>query len=212
MTPEAPREPESGGHGFWRTLPGIMTGIAALLTAVVGTIAFIIQVQKSATSAGTNRTPVSTPSPPPPIFSPPASVLPPTPANSALLPEPLRLHPASPSPSVSPSPTLHSPVPWPGGPWEIRSARSSKCLDVYASITGGYKDGDNVQQWPCLGNTNQLWYIIGPGNGTIAIISSRSGKCLEVYSSTSGYEDGANVQQWTCHGADNQLWRLGSSP
>jgi hypothetical protein len=92
------------------------------------------------------------------------------------------------------------------GTYQIVSAWSGKCLDVYGQATA---NGSKVDQWTCNGGSNQRWKVtqIGTTGGNVPIleiVGVGSGKCLDVYGGSQA--NGATVDIWTCNGQGNQLW------
>src|SRR3954453_6179760 len=89
-----------------------------------------------------------------------------------------------------------------GGPYMLRAAHSSKCLDV----TGGPAatgSGVAVQQFGCLGadQTNQQWYFTPAGDGaTYFVKAGNSGKCLDVTGGVDATANGVRIQQFACQG------------
>lgn len=51
MAENSTRE-ESQGHSWWRTLPGVLTGLATTLTAIAGLIVAISQLDSDDTASG----------------------------------------------------------------------------------------------------------------------------------------------------------------
>ncbi|MEV5576076.1 RICIN domain-containing protein [Spirillospora sp. NPDC052269] len=88
------------------------------------------------------------------------------------------------------------------GDYKLVNVNSGKCADV-----GADGDGAEVWQWGCYDAVGQLWNIVKQDNG-VDIVSKRSGKCVEVWESSTG--DGARVLQWTCSGDAAQRWKLTS--
>lgn len=99
----------------------------------------------------------------------------------------------------------------PDGTYLVININSGKCLDVVGASTA---DGANVQQYTCHRQANQRWIIRYDQHrgdrATYRFVNVRSGKCLEVASSSTA--DGANVQQSTCYGAYNQRWIRSAIP
>lgn len=88
---------------------------------------------------------------------------------------------------------------------QIVNRNSGKCLEVYHSSTS---NAATVDQWTCNNTATQNWHFVQVGTSqnqpVDEIINNHSGKCLEVYhSSTSA---GAKVDQYTCNGTATQHW------
>src|SRR6266545_1186702 len=88
-----------------------------------------------------------------------------------------------------------------GGQFNIVSANSGKCMDVFGG-PGATGDGVRVVQWTCNGGTNQQWRIQDLGTGYMQLIARHSNKCLDV--SGAALTDGAQLIQWTCQSGTNQ--------
>jgi hypothetical protein len=91
-----------------------------------------------------------------------------------------------------------------GGFFQVVSANSGKCLDVFGG-TGATGDGVRVVQWACGTGTNQHWRLQDAGSGYLQLIARHSNKCLQVANASTA--DGAQLVQWTCGTATNQHWR-----
>jgi hypothetical protein len=61
--------------------------------------------------------------------------------------------------------------------YSIESLHSGYLLDVYERNTA---DGAKVVQWNATNTSNQHWYFLPLGNGTVALVSKLSGKRLEL--------------------------------
>jgi len=74
-------------------------------------------------------------------------------------------------------------------------AGSGRCLD---NSSGGTANGNKIQEWDCVGNGNQTWYLKkGP------MVSSYSGKCMDVANGNTA--NGTKIQLWDCQsGNTNQ--------
>ncbi len=98
-------------------------------------------------------------------------------------------------------------VPAGGGAYAIVGANGGKCLDVEG---GSAADGVRLLQWSCSGGAsagaNQRWTLRSMGGGAYAIVSSGSGKCVDVAGAST--DNGAALQQWRCSGGDNQAFVL----
>ncbi|GIH07590.1 hypothetical protein Rhe02_56570 [Rhizocola hellebori] len=91
-----------------------------------------------------------------------------------------------------------------GGYFEVTSANSGKCLDVFGG-SSATADGVRVVQWACGTGTNQQWRIQDLGTGYLQLIARHSNKCLQV--SGAATTDGAQLVQWTCGTGTNQQWQ-----
>jgi alpha-galactosidase len=91
-----------------------------------------------------------------------------------------------------------------GGYYNIVSANSGKCMDVFGGPTAT-GDGVRVEQWTCNGGTNQQWRIQDLGTGQVQLIARHSNKCLDVLNAA--MTDGAQVVQWACNSGTNQQWQ-----
>ena len=89
------------------------------------------------------------------------------------------------------------------GDYVIRSAQTSKCIDVSSSSTA---DGAKVQEWDCNGTNAQKFHISPTSNGYFKIINVNSNKGLDI----AGVSTAANarVQQWSYSGGANQQFKL----
>ncbi len=84
--------------------------------------------------------------------------------------------------------------------YQIVSRQSGQCLD----IAGGPASQGNqavLQQYPCHGQTNQLFRLDASAS---TIRPVHSGKCIDIAGVSTA--DGAAVQQYDCHGGLNQQW------
>jgi hypothetical protein len=90
------------------------------------------------------------------------------------------------------------------GHYQVVSANSGKCLDVYGG-TGATADGVRVVQWACGTGTNQHWRLQDAGGGYVQLIARHSNKCLAVQNAAT--TDGAQLVQVTCGSGTNQQWQ-----
>jgi hypothetical protein len=74
----------------------------------------------------------------------------------------------------------------------VQAGHDGKCLDVKDNSTA---DGARIQQWDCLGTSNQLFRVL-PRYGTYTLQAVNSGKCVDVTGGNTA--NGALLQQWTC--------------
>lgn len=90
----------------------------------------------------------------------------------------------------------------------IKSELSGKCLSL--QLSGGYYDGDPVEQWDCSHIHMGLqgsWLLEYDGQtSAYQITSIHSGKCLEVNLAAGGKNNGDIVQQAKCTGGNHQRW------
>ena len=92
---------------------------------------------------------------------------------------------------------------------EITVLHSGKCLDLDISGDNAFKNGSKVQQWDCLGGTNQYWRFVPVGGGWYELHVRHSEKCLDIdVSGNRNFVNGAKAQQWDCNGQGNQHFRL----
>ena len=94
----------------------------------------------------------------------------------------------------------------PTGWVNIISKNSGKCLDV----TGGpaaTADGVPLQQWTCLGGTNQE-FALSAVSGGYKITARNSGLQLDVRGGPAAVVNGVLVQQWAYWGGSNQIWSV----
>ena len=85
----------------------------------------------------------------------------------------------------------------------IISRGSNKAL----TVSGGGRDGANIEQFRWSGGENQRWRLDkGRQDDTYQIVSVSHDSCLDVEGAKR--EDGANVQLWGCSGGANQTWVL----
>lgn len=96
------------------------------------------------------------------------------------------------------------------GYYELRpSSAPSKCLDVEGVSK---QDGARIQQFSCLGGTNQQWffYPVNGSPGRFYIISRNSGKAMDVPGAS--HANGAVLTQYFWFWPDishlNQQWTL----
>jgi hypothetical protein len=87
----------------------------------------------------------------------------------------------------------------------LTARHSGKLLDVFDVSTD---DGADVVQWAANGQTNQQWEFRDLGGGYYQVVSTNSGKCLDVFGGTGATADGTRIVQWTCHSGANQQWRI----
>lgn len=79
----------------------------------------------------------------------------------------------------------------------IEIVRFGKCLDLSAGNTANQTP---IQQWDCVGNTNQKFSFVEQGEGVYHVVHTLSGKCMEVQNNLS--TDGARIWLAPC-GATN---------
>lgn len=96
------------------------------------------------------------------------------------------------------------------GSWPIAVANdvvggnsNPMCVDDKNNGTG---DGNVIQVWNCLGNTNENWNY---DSTTGEIKYGTSGKCLDDPSHS--LTNGTKLQLWTCNGGLSQVWDLGNN-
>jgi len=82
---------------------------------------------------------------------------------------------------------------------EFVSRHSGKCLD----LTGlNSTNGTYIQQWSCLGNTNQAWIDGDSQNdGRFTFLNVGTNKCIDGF-----LGHGQDVVIWNCDGTSGQDW------
>ncbi|HEV3172947.1 MAG TPA: RICIN domain-containing protein [Actinocrinis sp.] len=89
-----------------------------------------------------------------------------------------------------------------GGPGELISAQSGKCLDTYDNH---FANGTKEEIWTCHNGPGQTWTHTSSGQLTVD-----GGKfCLDGYAN--GTAPGTKVDLWTCNGGSNQRWTVNSN-
>jgi hypothetical protein len=94
---------------------------------------------------------------------------------------------------------------------ELQVLHSGKCLDMDISGNNAFRNGAKVQQWDCLGGTNQLWKVVynDASHVWFTLHVRHSEKCLDIdVSNAGGQTNGAKAQQWDCNGGGNQNFRM----
>jgi hypothetical protein len=84
----------------------------------------------------------------------------------------------------------------------VKDVLTGKCLTVNQQ---GTANGEKVNQYTCVGQTNQQWQFINrQGTFFYELKNIHSGKCLD----DPGFsqKNGTQVDQWTCNGGWNQWW------
>jgi Ricin-type beta-trefoil lectin domain-like len=91
------------------------------------------------------------------------------------------------------------------GSYELRSAVSGKCLDAIADGRNRPDmNGDKLQLWACLGNSNQLWRpYASSGAGAYAVACAASGKVID---DPNGGGSFTRLQLWSYNGRPQQFW------
>ncbi|MFT3771131.1 MAG: RICIN domain-containing protein [Minicystis sp.] len=84
-----------------------------------------------------------------------------------------------------------------------QSSGLGRCVDVHGASTA---DGARVDQWDCVEQDNERFYLRRTTDGYYNIVAKHSGKCLDIYAVSTA--DGASLVQWTCNGGDNQKFRF----
>ncbi|MBE3011878.1 ricin-type beta-trefoil lectin domain protein [Microbispora sp. NEAU-D428] len=80
---------------------------------------------------------------------------------------------------------------------ELRTLNGTRCVDAYNNQTS---PGTQVVIWSCNGQNNQKWRQNSDGS----ITGVQSGLCLDV--DHAGTANGTAVILWTCNGQSNQKW------
>jgi hypothetical protein len=102
---------------------------------------------------------------------------------------------------VSPN---NAPPPIPTSWVSIVSKNSGKCLDVTGHSTTA---GTGIQQWTCVGGTNQLFRFT-PVQGGYEITAQNSGLQLDVAGGPSATQNGVRIIQWPFWGGSNEIWNV----
>lgn len=212
------RHHRAGGHGivgdegrnsFWTTLPGILTGIAALLTAVVGLVTALhsgggpskineLPPQSSSTAVrSTDHPSAAAPGPFPQDRSRATIVN----QNSDKCIDVVAGSTADGAPVVQFTCNGGSNQIWTMERGSIVNLRSHKCLEVAES---GLQEGARVQQWACTGGANQRWLATSEGE----LMNEKSRECLGVPSGSA--EDRVPLFQWRCNQHTSQHWSFQS--
>jgi chitinase len=89
------------------------------------------------------------------------------------------------------------------GDYVIRSAMTSKCVDISASSTA---DGAKVQQWDCNGTNAQKFHLSPTTDGYWKIINVNSNKSLDIKDNSTAQN--ALFHQWTYVGGNNQQFKF----
>jgi chitinase len=89
------------------------------------------------------------------------------------------------------------------GDYVIRSAMTSKCIDVSSSSTA---DGAKVQEWDCNGTNAQKFHISPTSDGYFKIINVNSNKGLDIKGVSTAQN--AEVHQWSYVGGANQQFKF----
>ena len=85
----------------------------------------------------------------------------------------------------------------------IKNAYAGLCLDNL-----GETANSSIYKRNCSGAVHQQWEL-KPQGSYYEIANAASGKCLDVYSSSTSLK--GQVGQWTCTQGDNQLWDIQTS-
>jgi hypothetical protein len=88
-----------------------------------------------------------------------------------------------------------------GGPGELISAQSGKCLDTNNQV---FANGTKEQIWTCSGIAGQTWTLSG---GKLTV--DGGAYCLDAYNN--GTANGTVVDLWSCNGGSNQQWTVNSN-
>ena len=89
------------------------------------------------------------------------------------------------------------------GDYVIRSAMTSKCLDV---SNGSTADGAKVQEWDCNGSAAQTFRLTPTTDGYWKFINAASGKALDIKDASTAQN--AILHQWSYVNATNQQFRF----
>ncbi|OLZ46822.1 hypothetical protein BS330_37350 [Amycolatopsis keratiniphila subsp. nogabecina] len=93
----------------------------------------------------------------------------------------------------------------------IVSALNGQCLDAHGNGAKVTPNGAPAIQWPCHGDTNQLWHFSQDFNreNTFRLqVGSGNSKCLDVPGKSSAA--GAELHLWDCQSdsGGSQLWQF----
>jgi Ricin-type beta-trefoil lectin domain-like len=88
------------------------------------------------------------------------------------------------------------------GPSWIEFESSNKCADDPGYSTGNVR----IDQWSCVNQTNEYWYLDFSGGSGPLVVNGASGKCLNV--SGASKSSGAFVIQYPCSNALNNQWTV----
>lgn len=112
---------------------------------------------------------------------------------------PLRSSPVTSADTVRPGATPDQAV----GPSWIEFQHSHKCAEDPAYSTGNVR----LNQWTCVNQSNEWWYMVPDGSQTWDVKNGYSGKCMNVASASKS--NGAHVIQYPCSRAANSRWFWG---
>ncbi len=117
--------------------------------------------------------------------------------------------------SNPPPPSPPPPAPPPSDPSiptgyvNVVSRNSGKCLDVTGGPSAASR-GVLLQQWTCLGSTNQNFEFTAV-NGGYRITAQNSLLQLDIRGGPSAVYNGALLQQWSFWGASNEIFSVAQS-
>jgi hypothetical protein len=178
---------------FWTTFPGILTGCAAIITALGGLIAALVAIGLIA--------PKNTPTP---VFATKVVVITWVPATSPAQPT---KSPATATNTLAPQPVPPTLTPAPEE-FFLVNLLSGKCIDVKG--TPGTANETPLQLWDCEfsdPNTDQKWRFVNDG----FLQNVLSEKCMEVRGSP-GVNNEDPLQLWDCEFSDpqhtDQRWKM----
>ncbi|HMF96375.1 MAG TPA: RICIN domain-containing protein [Vicinamibacterales bacterium] len=100
-------------------------------------------------------------------------------------------------------PTPASGDPEPDGIYELQSARSGLCLDVWTSTT---EEGGRLAQATCHGSANQQFQLKASETNEYLLVARHSQQCVDV--TAESLDNGASIVQYPCHGRTNQRFRF----
>ncbi|MEU2854141.1 RICIN domain-containing protein [Streptomyces syringium] len=94
----------------------------------------------------------------------------------------------------------------------IRTWRPEHVSNMCITAHGGARKGAKVDQYTCVGQSNQRWFV-GDVTGRPPVyrfqISSDSGLCLDI--PRGNKKNGTQLQLWTCNGSINQQFQMSCS-
>jgi hypothetical protein len=87
------------------------------------------------------------------------------------------------------------------GPYFIKFAFTGKCFDVPNYSTA---NGTAIDEWTCVNQTNEQWYLDYVSSTTFRVRNRASGKCLNFSGASKAL--GTRIVQWTCGSYTNETF------
>ena len=87
-----------------------------------------------------------------------------------------------------------------GYPYNLQFAHSGRCIDIPGAVSTNVQ----LEQYTCVLQSNEYWYIDGAVGGPFRIRSALTGKCMNVQGAH--YVNGAAIIQYPCGAYNNELW------